>query len=42
MELSHQRVAIPMGHDVESLNTAVATGIILFEAASQRRKAHED
>jgi len=42
MERSCQQVAIPMAHDVESLNTAVATGIILFEAARQRHNAGED
>jgi len=42
VEQSQQRVVIPMAQDVESLNTAVATGIILFEVARQRRKAKED
>jgi len=30
-------VAIPMAHGVESLNVAVAAGVLLFEAARQRR-----
>jgi TrmH family RNA methyltransferase len=33
------RVSVPMGGRVESLNVAVAAGIILFEAARQRRAA---
>ena len=32
------RVAIPMKGGVESLNVAVAAGILLFEAARQRRR----
>ena len=32
------RVAIPMAPPVESLNVAVAAGILLFEAARQRRR----
>jgi TrmH family RNA methyltransferase len=32
------RVAIPMAGGVESLNVAVAAGILLFEAARQRRR----
>jgi len=36
--LADVRVAIPMAADVESLNTAVAAGIILFELARQRRR----
>jgi TrmH family RNA methyltransferase len=32
------RVAIPMSGGVESLNVAVAAGILLFEAARQRRR----
>jgi len=35
--LSHRRVAIPMEREVESLNAAVATGVLLFEIARQRR-----
>ena len=31
-------VAIPLAHDVESLNAAVAGSVILFEAARQRRR----
>jgi TrmH family RNA methyltransferase len=34
------RVAVPMAGRVESLNVAVAAGIILFEAARQRRERH--
>jgi len=36
--LADVRVAIPMARDVESVNTAVAAGIILFEFARQRRR----
>ena len=32
-----QRVSIPMRGSVESLNVGVAAGILLFEAARQRR-----
>ena len=35
--LARQRVYIPMASETESLNAAVAAGIILFEAARQRR-----
>ena len=35
--LAHAAVRIPMRSPVESLNVAVATGIILFEAQRQRR-----
>jgi tRNA G18 (ribose-2'-O)-methylase SpoU len=31
-------VAIPMAHGVESLNVSVAAGVLLFEAARQRRR----
>ena len=31
------QVRIPMRHPVESLNAAVAAGVILFEARRQRR-----
>lgn len=34
--LASQRVYIPMANETESLNAAVAAGIILFEAARQR------
>ncbi|HUV74666.1 MAG TPA: RNA methyltransferase [Anaerolineae bacterium] len=37
--LATQRVAIPMKGRVESLNVAVATGVMLFEAARQRTEA---
>ena len=32
------RVSIPMRGGVESLNVAVAAGLVLFEAARQRRR----
>jgi tRNA G18 (ribose-2'-O)-methylase SpoU len=32
-----QRLSIPMRRPVESLNVGVAAGILLFEAARQRR-----
>jgi TrmH family RNA methyltransferase len=35
--LASRRVAIPMAPPVESLNVAVAAGIVLYEAARQRR-----
>jgi TrmH family RNA methyltransferase len=35
--LADERLAIPMGGGVESLNVGVAAGILLFEAARQRR-----
>jgi len=35
--LAHGRLRIPMRGDTESLNTAVAAAVILFEAARQRR-----
>lgn len=35
-QLQAQRVAIPMSAQTESLNAAVATGVILFEAQRQR------
>jgi tRNA G18 (ribose-2'-O)-methylase SpoU len=31
------KVSIPMAAPVESLNVAVAAGVLLFEAARQRR-----
>ena len=34
----HGKVTVPMAGRVESLNVAVAAGIILFEAARQRRE----
>jgi TrmH family RNA methyltransferase len=37
MRSADQRVAIPMRGGVESLNVGVAAGILLFEAARQRR-----
>ena len=36
-QLQQRRVYIPMAADTESLNAAIAAGIILFEAARQRR-----
>lgn len=39
--LAHQTVFIPMEHDAESLNAAIAASVILFEAARQRRSALE-
>jgi TrmH family RNA methyltransferase len=35
-QLATGRVTIPMHDDTESLNAALAAGIILFEAARQR------
>jgi RNA methyltransferase, TrmH family len=35
--LAHERLTIPMRPPVESLNVAVATGVILFEAYRQRQ-----
>lgn len=37
VELTRQRVYIPMARETESLNAAIAAGIILFEAARQRQ-----
>lgn len=37
LELADQRVSIPMKGIAESLNVAVAAGVLLFEAARQRR-----
>lgn len=36
-ELAHNTIYIPMHANIESLNAALAAGIILFEAARQRR-----
>ena len=36
MQLATQRISIPLSHEVESLNAAVAASIILFEAKRQR------
>lgn len=38
-ETCDRLVRIPMGGQVESLNVSVAAGVVLFEAARQRRKA---
>jgi TrmH family RNA methyltransferase len=35
-QLAHARVTIPMPGDMESLNAAVATGVLLFEVVRQR------
>ena len=35
--LAHQRIYIPMAAETESLNAAIATAVILFEAARQER-----
>jgi TrmH family RNA methyltransferase len=37
LELADRRVSIPMKGMAESLNVAVAGGVLLFEAARQRR-----
>jgi RNA methyltransferase, TrmH family len=37
-----EEVGIPLHHDVESLNAAVAGAVILFEAARQRRLARSE
>ena len=39
MNLANGRLTIPMHHQTESLNAAVAASVILFEAARQRREA---
>lgn len=41
-KLATQRISIPMYNHVESLNAAVATSVILFEAARQRRAAERE
>ncbi|WP_420643778.1 TrmH family RNA methyltransferase [Candidatus Leptofilum sp.] len=38
-KITHQHLTIPMHAATESLNAAVAAGVILFEAARQRRKS---
>lgn len=38
LAIAERRVAIPLAPPVESLNAAVATAVILFEAARQRRR----
>jgi TrmH family RNA methyltransferase len=40
MRAAHRRIGIPMHGGVQSLNVGVAAGILLFEAARQRRGAH--
>jgi 23S rRNA (guanosine2251-2'-O)-methyltransferase len=37
LKICDQKISIPMPGEFESLNVSVATGIILYEAASQRR-----
>jgi TrmH family RNA methyltransferase len=39
LELSDIRVSVPMKDTVESLNVAVVTGLVLYEAARQRGKS---
>jgi len=39
VQAADERVTIPMAGGVESLNVAVAAGVLLFEAARQRRAA---
>jgi 23S rRNA (guanosine2251-2'-O)-methyltransferase len=34
-------VSIPMAGQVESLNVSVAAGVVLFEAARQRRRGSQ-
>jgi len=41
LRLADERVTIPLHPPVESLNVGVAAGILLFEAARQRRKERE-
>jgi TrmH family RNA methyltransferase len=40
--LAAQRVYVPMSEQTESLNAAIAAGVLLFEAARQRRAAVSD
>jgi TrmH family RNA methyltransferase len=37
LNLAEERVQIPMKGQVESLNVAIATGILVYEAYRQRR-----
>ena len=39
LALANGRVTVPMAREVESLNVAVASGVLLFEIARQRRTA---
>ena len=41
LETADQRVSIPMKGDAESLNVSVAAGILLFEAARQRKEQEQ-
>jgi TrmH family RNA methyltransferase len=38
IEAADERVTIPMAPRVESLNTAVTAGILVYEALRQRRR----
>lgn len=38
VQMAANRITIPMHAQTESLNAAVAAGVILFEAARQRRE----
>lgn len=38
-QLAHRRIAIPIGSHTESLNAAVAAGVIMFEAVRQQSEA---
>lgn len=42
VQATDERVTIPMAAGVESLNVAVAAGVLLFEAARQRRAARSE
>ena len=37
LRATHDTIAVPMHGNLESLNVAVAAGVILYEAARQRR-----
>ena len=36
LELSDERISIPMSGDISSLNVSVAAAVVLFEAVRQR------
>ena len=42
IRISDERIRIPMEGQVESLNAAMAAGILMYEASRQRRKAHAE